>query len=153
VSAKTKTEVYAKLGELREELAQGVRSSPNYMAGQAITDWLASLSDLNKKTVATLTELLTPLKGSLGEVVLRELTADQVLAAQSIQRDNKAQRRAEQVPRHLLAVSDQWAGNALNYAEDPKMQTAAMIFARVATAKAIAALAAAILEKSEQQQS
>jgi len=81
VSAKTKTEAYTKLGELRDELSQGVRSSASYSVAQALTDWLASLSDRTAKTVITLTELLAPLQGSIGHLPLRDLTADDVLKA------------------------------------------------------------------------
>jgi integrase len=81
VSGRTKTEVYAKLAELRDELDQGVHSSRTYTVGEAVTDWLATLTDRDPKTVATLTELLSPLRQSLGGTRLRELTADDVLAA------------------------------------------------------------------------
>jgi hypothetical protein len=49
VSAETKTEVYTKLAELRKELDQGVRSSATYTVGNAITEWLASLTDRTPK--------------------------------------------------------------------------------------------------------
>jgi hypothetical protein len=49
--------------------------------------------------------------------------------------------------RNHLASCQQWAQNALSMAEnDGREQAAAAIFAQVATAKAIAALAAAALE-------
>jgi hypothetical protein len=61
------------------------------------------------------------------------------------QTEYEAERRARQDPRNLLAGSERWADNAIGCAEDPSTQAAAAIFAQVATAKAIAALAAAIL--------
>jgi hypothetical protein len=60
-----------------------------------------------------------------------------------------AKLRAEQDPRLLLASSEHWASNAISSAENPDLQNTALIYARVATAKAIAAVAAAILEKPE----
>ena len=81
VSAQTKTELYEKLDDLRQELAIGVRSSASYTVEDAVRDWLASLADRDPKTVATLTELLTPLRKSIGQARLRNLTADDVLGA------------------------------------------------------------------------
>lgn len=81
VSAKTKTELYEKLDELRQELSQGVRTSATYTVETAITEWLATLANRDPKTITTLTELLDPLKKSLGQHVLRDLTADDVLVA------------------------------------------------------------------------
>ncbi len=69
VSAKTKTELDEKLGELREELAIGVPSSATYTVDNAIADWLPTLADWHPKTIATLTELLAPLQASIGQVV------------------------------------------------------------------------------------
>jgi len=62
-----------------------------------------------------------------------------------------AKLRAEQDPRLLLAASEQAATNALGCAENQDMQNAALIHARVATARAIAAVAAAMLERPEEQ--
>lgn len=81
LSAKTKTELYEKLDELRQELAIGVRSSATYTVDAAVKDWLESQADRHPKTVTTLTELLAPLRKSIGRIVLRKLTADEVLAA------------------------------------------------------------------------
>ena len=41
----TKTELYANLSEVREELSRGVRTSANYTAAHAINDWLETLAD------------------------------------------------------------------------------------------------------------
>ena len=81
VSAKTKTELYEKLDDLRQELAAGVRTSASYTVDMAIEEWLSSLANRDPKTVTTLTELLAPLRKSIGQVRLRKLTADDVLAA------------------------------------------------------------------------
>lgn len=81
VSGKTKTELYAKLDEVRQELSQGVHTSATYTVEAGITEWLATLADRDPKTITTLTELLDPLKKSLGQRVLRDLTADDVLVA------------------------------------------------------------------------
>jgi integrase len=81
VSAKTKTDVYEKLTDLRQELSIGVRSSASYTVDSAVSDWLASLADRDPKTVTTLTELLAPLRKSIGQARLRNLTADDVLGA------------------------------------------------------------------------
>lgn len=61
-----------------------------------------------------------------------------------------AKLRCEQDPRLLLAASEKSASKALGCADDPDKQHAGFIYARVATAKALAALAAAILEKPVQ---
>ena len=42
VSGKTKTEVYARLAELRQELAQGIKSSATYTVRDVASDWLES---------------------------------------------------------------------------------------------------------------
>ena len=41
VTGRTKTEVKAKLRQLRQELDNGVRSSAIYTVGNALDDWLA----------------------------------------------------------------------------------------------------------------
>jgi hypothetical protein len=62
-------------------------------------------------------------------------------------RQRAAQQRNLVDARHHLEAVEQWAGNATSMAESsPQEQAAAAIFAQVATARAIAALAAAVLE-------
>jgi len=79
VSAKTKAELYEKLDELRDELDQGVRSSRTYTVTQAVDDWLAGpMADRAAKTISTQHEMLDPLTAVIGEIVLRDLTADDV---------------------------------------------------------------------------
>jgi hypothetical protein len=76
VNAATKTELYGRLKELKEELAQGVRSSATYTVPAACDDWLESLTDKAAKTVRTQREMLTPLLDEIGKVVLRDLEAE-----------------------------------------------------------------------------
>jgi hypothetical protein len=58
VTGRTKTEVKAKLRDLRCDLGSGVRSSATYTAGAALDDWLANglsgRSDRTKELYRTL---------------------------------------------------------------------------------------------------
>src|SRR5215510_6152613 len=66
VTGRTKTEVKAKLRQLRHELDSGVRSSATYTVGNALDDWLAR--GLSGK----------PLREQLADVRLKDLTAGDV---------------------------------------------------------------------------
>jgi hypothetical protein len=79
VSASTKTELYEKLKDLKDELGQGVRSSATYTVQMAADDWLATLTDKADETVATQGYVLKPLLEKIGKIKLRELDADDVL--------------------------------------------------------------------------
>jgi hypothetical protein len=76
VSGKTRTEVLAKLRDLREELGSGIRSSASYTVQQCVDDWIASLN-LSPKTVQTQRELLAPVVKILAKQELRNLTPDE----------------------------------------------------------------------------
>ena len=53
VTGRTKTEVKAKLRDLRRDLGSGVRSSATYTVGDALDDWLANgLSGRSDRTNA-----------------------------------------------------------------------------------------------------
>ncbi len=82
VSARTKTEMYERLSELRDELGQGIRSSATYTVENAVTDWLGSLVDKSAKIVSTNREILAPLLDEIGrKAILRDLQADDVIKA------------------------------------------------------------------------
>lgn len=79
VSAKSKAELLDKLEDLREETDQGVRSSRSYTVAKAVDEWLAGpMGDRAPKTIATQREILEPLTGIIGQIALRDLTADDV---------------------------------------------------------------------------
>jgi hypothetical protein len=78
-NAATKTELYRRLKDLKDELSQGVRSSATYTVRDACDDWLASMADKAPKTVSTNKEMLDPLLDKIGERVLRDLEADHVI--------------------------------------------------------------------------
>lgn len=92
VNAATKTDLYRPLKELKEELAQGVRSSATYTVQAACDDWLGSLTDKSNKTVRTQREMLTPLLYEIGKIVLRDLEADHVIRALSAIAETRASR-------------------------------------------------------------
>jgi hypothetical protein len=76
VTGRTKTEVKAKLRDLRRDLDSGVRLSGTYTVGAALDDWLANgLSGRSDRTKALYRDSVKPLRQRLGQVKLRELTA------------------------------------------------------------------------------
>ena len=79
VQGRTKTEVKAKLRDLRRDLDSGVRPSATYTVGAALDDWLANgLSGRSDRTKELYRDTVKPLRQRLGEVKLRELTAGDV---------------------------------------------------------------------------
>jgi integrase len=79
VTGRTKTEVKAKLRDLRRDLDSGVRSSATYTVGAALDDWLANgLSGRSDRTRELYRDTVKPLRERLGGVKLRELTAGDV---------------------------------------------------------------------------
>jgi hypothetical protein len=63
ITGRTKTEVKAKLRQLRHELDSGVRSSATYTVGNALDDWLASgLSGRSGRTVELYRDTVKPLR-------------------------------------------------------------------------------------------
>ena len=82
VTGKTKTEVKAKLRQLRQEVAAGVTSSATYTVGDALDDWLAAgLNGRSKRTVELYRDTVKPMRVQLGDVKLKELNAGDVQAA------------------------------------------------------------------------
>ena len=82
VTGRTKTAVKAKLWQLRQELDNGVRSSATYPVGNVLDDWLASgLSGRSDRTRELYRDTVKPLRESLGNIKLRELTAGDVQQA------------------------------------------------------------------------
>jgi integrase len=79
VNGRTKTEVYTRLKDVRDELGQGVSTSATYTVEKAVGDWLADvMSDRADKTIRTQRELLDPRLDEIGETVLHDLTTDEV---------------------------------------------------------------------------
>jgi nucleotidyltransferase AbiEii toxin of type IV toxin-antitoxin system len=76
---RTKTEVKAKLRDLRRDLDNGVRPNATYTVGAALDDWLANrLSGRSDRTRELYTDTVKPLREQLGEVELKELSAGDV---------------------------------------------------------------------------
>ena len=79
VTGRTKTEVKAKLRDMRRDLDSGVRSSATYTVGNAVDDWLANgLSGRSARTKELYRDTVKALRDRLGDVKLRELTAGDV---------------------------------------------------------------------------
>jgi len=82
VTGRTKTEVKAKLRQLRHELDSGVRSSATSTVGDALNDWLAGgLSGTSDRTRELYRDSVKPLRERLAGVKLRDLTAGDVQEA------------------------------------------------------------------------
>ncbi|MER5410737.1 tyrosine-type recombinase/integrase [Streptomyces sp. NPDC002769] len=106
VSGKTKTEVRAKLRELRKELENGAKAPANYTVAQAVSDWLAQgLKGREVTSIDTYTSLAdNHIIPNLGKGKLRDLEADdldewleveaEVLATQSLKMVHSILRRA-----------------------------------------------------------
>jgi integrase len=79
VTGRTKTEVKAKLRDLRRDLDSGVRSSATYTVSAALDDWLANgLSGRSDRTKELYRDTVEPLRELHSDVKLRELTAGDV---------------------------------------------------------------------------
>src|SRR5271165_596596 len=79
VTGRTKTEVKAKLRDLRHDLDSGVRPSGTYTVGNALDDWLANgLSGRSARTRELYRDTVKALREPLGDVKLRALTAGDV---------------------------------------------------------------------------
>ena len=71
-----------KLEELHREIQQGVRSGRSYTVAKTVDDWPdGPMADRAEKTIKTLREILDPATDILGQIVLRDLTAEQVSKA------------------------------------------------------------------------
>ena len=82
VTGRTKTEVKAKLRQLRHELDSGVRSRATYTVGDALDDWLAGgLSGRSGRTVELYRDTVKPLRERLASVKLRDPSAGDVQEA------------------------------------------------------------------------
>jgi len=103
VNAATKTDLYRRLKELKDELAQGIRSSATYTVQAACDDWLDSLTDKAPKTVKTQREMLTPLLDKIGKIVLRDLEADHVIRALSEVAQTRSSRTVRDTRAHEAA--------------------------------------------------
>jgi hypothetical protein len=103
--------------------AERVRTSANYTVAHAINDWLETLADRDAKTITTLRELLDPLKKSLGQRVLRDLTADDVLAAlqeSAETRSTRAVRDSRANPVRVITHAQARGKVSRNAAPDPR---------------------------------
>ena len=82
VTGKTKTEVKAKLRQLRQEVAAGVTSSATYTIGDALDDWLAAgLNGRSARTVELYRDTVKPLRPHLDDIKLKDLSAGDVQEA------------------------------------------------------------------------
>jgi hypothetical protein len=80
VSGQTKQDVKDKLGKLHSDLEAGVRAPvARYTVGQAVEDWLREgLDEHSAKTVALYRQVLQFVVDRIGNVALRDLTAQDV---------------------------------------------------------------------------
>jgi len=79
VTGRTKTEVKAKLRDLRRDLDKGVRPSATYTVNDALDDWLANgLNGRSDRTKELYRDTVKPLREPIGDVKLKELTAGDV---------------------------------------------------------------------------
>jgi len=82
VTGRTKTEVRAKLRQLRSDIDAGVRSTATYTAGEALDDWVATgLSGRSDRTVELYLDTVKLLRELLNDIKLRDLTAGDVQQA------------------------------------------------------------------------
>ena len=102
VYGKTKTEVRAKLRELKKELETGVKAPANYTVTDAVTDWLTrGLKGRDGQTVAKCRSLAdNHILPFLGKAKLKDLTADDV----DDWLDDRADLLATRSLREVLAV-------------------------------------------------
>ena len=79
VTGRTKTEVREKLKKLQAEADAGLKTSASYTVAKAVDDWAAeALDGLADKTVRSHVDLLRPVTMLIGNVPLRDLTAQDV---------------------------------------------------------------------------
>lgn len=79
VTGRTKTEVREKLKRLQAEADAGLKTSASYTVATAVDDWAAeALDGLADKTVRSHVDLLRPVTMLIGQVPLRDLTAQDV---------------------------------------------------------------------------
>ena len=76
MTGRTKTEVREKLKKLRVEADAGLKTSASYTVASAVDDWAAeALDGLADKTVRSHVDLLRTVTMLIGNVPLRDLTA------------------------------------------------------------------------------
>jgi integrase len=79
VNARTKSEVYDRLKEIREELEAADKLESDWTVQKAVDEWLEHAMDGRAaKTLSTIRERLAPLLDIIGETLLSELTAKEV---------------------------------------------------------------------------
>ena len=79
VTGRTKTEVRDKLKKLQAEAVAGLKTSASYTLAKAVDDWAAeALDGLAAKTVRSHVDLLRPVTMLIGQIPLRDLTAQDV---------------------------------------------------------------------------
>ena len=79
VTGRTKTEVREKLKKLQAEADAGLKTSASYTVSKAVDDWAGeALDGLADKTVRSHVDLLRPVTMLIGNVPLRDLTAQDV---------------------------------------------------------------------------
>jgi integrase len=78
-TGRTKTEVREKLKQLQAEVDAGLKTSASYTLAKAVDDWAAeALDGLADKTVRSHVDLLRPVTMLIGQIPLRDLTAQDV---------------------------------------------------------------------------
>ena len=78
-TGRTKTEVREKLKKLQAEADAGLKTSASYTLAKAVDDWAAeALDGLAAKTVRSHVDLLRPVTMLIGQIPLRDLTAQDV---------------------------------------------------------------------------
>jgi integrase len=79
VTGRTRADVARKLRQLREDVESGIKADATYTVERATDDWLAeTLDGLAPKTVRLYTDLLRPVRESIGGIPLRKLTSHDV---------------------------------------------------------------------------
>jgi hypothetical protein len=79
VTGRTKTEVRDKLKKLQVEADAGLKTSAWYTVSKAVDDWAAEALDaLADQTVRSHVDLLRPVTMLVGQIPLRDLTAQDV---------------------------------------------------------------------------
>lgn len=122
VSGKTKTEVRAKLRELRKELAVGVQTSSKHTIEVAVNKWLVrGLRGRDEDTVKTYRSLAkNHVIPSLGKAKTHELTADEVdewLTAKAEELSHETLKMIRSILRRSIAQAQREGVVARNVAE------------------------------------
>ena len=101
-TGRTKTEVREKLKKLQAEADAGLKTSASYTLAKAVDDWAAeALDGLAAKTVRSHVDLLRPVTMLIGQIPLRDLTAQDVRRTLNKLAQTRSTRT---MARHVLAA-------------------------------------------------